>query len=287
VTTLPLARNSWSPWTARDLDTVNAFEHVAQQPARVVMWYADWAHVSPSMAQLNAVANRGSIPEIDWEPWDSTKALYVRQPRYSLKHIIDGSFDAYIRQWARTLAAFGRPIRLRFAQEMNGNWYPWSERSNGNRPGEYVRTWRHVHRIFDAAHASNVRWVWNPAAVTISPELYPGNHSVDIVGLIAFNGGAQLRYLGWRSPQRILGRSLAALAKIAPHKSIELSEIGVAEQGGNKAQWITELFKMLKAYPNIRALVWYDLVKESDWRIDSSRAAAAAFRAGVRDPRYF
>ena len=45
---------------------------------------------------------------------------------------------------------------------MNGSWFPWSEGVNGNRAGEYVAAWRHVHDIFTAVGATNVTWVWCP-----------------------------------------------------------------------------------------------------------------------------
>lgn len=106
----------------------------ALQHASIVMWYSDWQEGAPSLQQLRSVAQRGSTPEITWEPWDSSKPLYAPQPSFRLRNIIDGKFDPYIRSWARTLAAWGRPVRLRFAQEMNGSWYPWSENANGNHP---------------------------------------------------------------------------------------------------------------------------------------------------------
>ena len=40
------------------------------------------------------------------------------------------------------------PFFLRFDWEMNGFWFPWNEGVNGNKPGEFVAAWRHVHDIF-------------------------------------------------------------------------------------------------------------------------------------------
>ena len=119
------------------------------------------------------VERRGSIPEITWEPWDTTKPLGASQPRYSLRNIADGKFDSYIRTWARTLAAYGGEVQLRFAQEMNGDWYPWGRGTNGNTPAEFVKAWRHVHDIFTAAGATNVQWVWRPRVRGAAPVL-PG-----------------------------------------------------------------------------------------------------------------
>jgi mannan endo-1,4-beta-mannosidase len=288
VTTTPLARNEWRVWQPSDLASVDSFEHLARKHLSVVMWYSDWEHNSLSVEQLRAIANRGSLPEITWEPWDFSKGPYHPQPKYTLQSIIDGSHDAYIRSWARALAAYGKPVRLRLAQEMNGNWYPWAEGVNGNRRGQFVEAWRHVHDLFRAAGADNVQWVWSPVAIagSITAEQYPGNAYVDMIGLSLFNGGAQLKYNKWESFAVKVGPSLRAVKKIAPHEPIEISEVGVAERGGSKAQWISGMFQTLKAHPEIDSVIWFDVHTSSDWRIESSRSAEAAFAAGVSNPRY-
>ena len=199
VTTLPLASNATQPWTAADLSTVNAFERDIDKHASVLMWYADWAHSAPSLAQLRMINQRDSVPEITWEPWDSTQGLYKSQPRYALRNIVGGKFDAYIRTWARALAAYGKPVRLRFAQEMNGNWYPWGAGTNGNTPAEFVQAWRHVHDIFTGAGATNVQWVWSP--VSGAPEA-------------VFPGG-EIRRQAWRYlPKRWYGRVQQGMAEL-------------------------------------------------------------------------
>jgi Glycosyl hydrolase family 26 len=286
VTTLPLARNAYRTWQPSDLDGINALEHTMQKHISVVMWYADWAHNEPDVEQLEAVAARGSTPEVTWEPWDALNPVRD-QPRYRLRNIVAGHFDSYIRAWANALAAYGRPVRLRFAQEMNGGWYPWSERSNGNRPHEFVGAWRHIHRIFRTVGATNVEWVWSPASITINASQYPGDAYVDLVSLSAFNGGLQLRYSPWKPFAHVVGRSLARLHTIAPTKPIEISEIGVAGTDGSKAAWIAGLFETLRRYPSITSVIWYDLEKGgTDWRFESTPRAAEAFAAGAADPRY-
>jgi beta-mannanase len=285
ATTLPLARNSWRAWRPSDLALVNAFEHAIRKHASVVMWYADWVQAPPSLRQLDAVAARGSIPEITWEPWDSSTSI-KQQPRFRLANILDGRFDSYAREWARALAAYGRPVRLRFAQEMNGGWYPWSERANGNRTGEFVLVWRHLHNLFRAAGATNVVWVWSPAAINLPAELYPGDRYVDMVSLSLFNGGGELRYRRWHSFEALIAPSLRRLHGLAPGKPVELSEVGCGEQGGSKAAWIAGMFAFLRQHPEVTSILWYDLVKGTDWRVESSRASASAYAAGVADHRY-
>lgn len=286
ATTLPLARNSYRPWVAKDLETVNALEQAIHKHLSVVMWYADWAHEFPLLEQLEAVGERGSVPEITWEPWNSL-AGGIDQPLYRLRNIIEGRFDTYIRSWAKVIASYGKPVRLRFAQEMNGNWYPWSEQVNGNSRGEFALAWKHIHRIFDAVGATNTVWVWSAARPPVGERLYPGDAFVDIVSTTIFNGGGQLVHEPWHSFHRLLSVRLERLNVIAPGKPIEVSEIGCAEEGGDKTAWIHGLFAELLREPNVRSIVWYSLVKGgSDWGIDSSTSSAEAFQEEAADPRY-
>jgi beta-mannanase len=247
-----------------------------------VMWFADWAHVANFDArQAAAVAARGSVPEISWEPWDSTRRLGAPQPGFRLVSVIRGAHDRYIERWAREIAAYRRPVLLRFAQEMNGRWYPWAESANGNRPGQFVVAWRHVHAIFARAGASNVRWVWSPVAGNIRADQYPGAAFVDVIGLSGFIAGENVFGGSWRSFATAFGPSLDFVHALAPGKPISLAEVAAAQTGGDKAAWITQMFQAIAGRPYIRSLVWFDLRKEADWRIASSLAARRAFADGL------
>jgi beta-mannanase len=282
VTTLALARNSAQPWQPGDLTEVNSFEQAARHHSDIVMWFADWAHVANfDSTQAAAIAARGSIPEISWEPWDSTGQLGAPQPKFQLADIIDGSHDAYIQRWAREIAAYKQPVMLRFAQEMNGRSYPWSEAINGNSPGQYVAAWRHVHDIFTRAGATNVRWVWAPVVGPIQASQYPGANYVDVVGLSGFIADKSVFGSPWRPFATAFGPSLDAIHKLAPDEPVSLAEIGVAQKGGDKATWITQMFQEIQGRPYIKSIVWFNLKKEADWRIQSSSAAQSAFAAGI------
>ncbi len=284
VTTGPLARNWWQPWGASALSTVDTFEREAGKPAAIVMWYADWQHNSrPLVSQLNAIEQRGSTPEITWEPWDASKGLYGAQPRYRLQNIIDGQFDGYIRTWAKTLAQWKHPVMLRFAQESDGNWFPWSDYANGNHPGQFVRAWRHMHDIFERAGATNVKWVWSPAFA--SAETFPGAQYVDVLATTCQNAGKKLFARGWQSFDAGCGAAVDRLHKLAPSLPVQLAETSSAEAGGSKAQWITQMWHFLAGHRYVTSMVWFDLVKEMNWRIDSSPSAERAFAAGARAAR--
>jgi beta-mannanase len=285
VTTTPLAQNWWREWRRRDLRTVSRFERATHVHAQIVMWYADWQHDgSPPVAQLAAIARRGSTPEITWEPWDASKGLHRAQPRYRLRNIIDGKFDPYIRSWARSLAAFRRPVLLRFAQEMDGNWYPWDEHANGNRRGEFVRAWRHIHDIFAAERATNVKWIWSPA-FAIRAQQFPGPQYVDTLGLTCLNAGRRARGGRWRSFAKLCARPIGELHALAPAMPIQLSEVGTSASGGSQAAWIAGMFAYLGMHPEVGSLVWFNVRGAQDWVLQDSSPAQREFAIGISSPR--
>ena len=91
------------------------------------------------------------------------------------------------------------PLLLRFAHEMNADWYPWdgvraSAPGTHDGPARYVAAWRHVHAVFAAAGATNVRWVWSPnhrsipaAAWNDAARYYPGDDVVDWIGVDGYD----------------------------------------------------------------------------------------------------
>ena len=220
-----------------------------------------------------------------WEPEDGSGPV-TDQPAYSLSSLIKGAHDGLITRWARQIATWGRPFMLRFAPEMNGNWNPWSEGVNGNQSGQYVLAWRHVHRIFATAGATNVIWVWNPmidfAGSTPLAGLYPGNAYVDMVGLDGYNWGTSQSWSAWQSPSQVFSATISDLRTFTT-RPVVLCEVASSELGGNKAAWVTNFFNYLGRTPAIKGFVWFDFNKETDWRVNSSASSLRSFITGLNN----
>ena len=236
------------------------------------------------LAQLEAVRAAGATSLLTWEPYD-WRAGTTDQPRFRLQRILDGEFDDHLRRTAATIGAFGSPVLLRFAHEMNGDWYPWSEQVNGNRPGDYVAAWRHVHGLFVQAGVSNVEWVWSPnveyAGSQPLAQLYPGDDYVDAIAVDGYNWGTAEPWSWWQSPAEVFDPTLQTVRQLAPAMPLMIGETASTELGGDKAAWVEELFSWLEDNRDVRALVWFHLDKETDWRIDSSPAAARSLAQGL------
>lgn len=276
-----------APGEASELD---ALERAVGRSVDYFGYYQGWAARDAFDAgRAGAAVARGATPVVAWEPWDWT--VGVDQPEFSLSRIIAGDYDGYIEEWAADAKGFGRRVLLRFAYEMNGDWMPWSERVNGNQPGEYVRAWRRVHRIFDRVGATNVRWVWAPNVIspTFTPlaRLYPGDRYVDVVGIDGYNWGATQPSWGsrWRSFDETFGATIRRV-RLLTSKPILITETASTEVGGDKAAWIGDTLAAFDRYPDIIGFMWFNYDKETDWRIQSSARSLRSFREGIRHHRF-
>ena len=129
------------------LKALDGSESALRARSAIVGTFADWEHTSDfPVALAEDVNDRGAVPLISWEPWDWDGG--TEQPAYALRRILAGDHDGLIDRWATQVAAYRRPVLLRFAPEMNGDWRPWSTGLNGNQADEYVATWRHVRERF-------------------------------------------------------------------------------------------------------------------------------------------
>jgi len=213
--------------------------------------------------------------QIAWEPWNPEEGL--TQSVDYLTQIPLGTHDTYITEFANSIKNYGGNVTLRFGHEMNGNWYPWS------RPGEYVNAYRYIVDKFRSLGVSNVKFMWsvNAQNVPSSPistleSFYPGAEYVDIIGIDGFNFGGQ----NWQSFSQIFTSSYNFLQKY--NKPIYISETASAENGGDKSQWVKSMFaKELANFPKIEEIVWFNIQKERDWRVDSSPQVLEAFNQAL------
>jgi beta-mannanase len=255
---------------------------VGRRP-NVVMWYVAWSTGSSFPATAaSAITDWGATPEITWEPWNPANG--VSQPAYTNGKVSGGSYDTYIRSWAVAIKSWGQPLRLRFAHEMNGTWYPWADGVNSNKAGSYVSAWLHVQSIFRQVGTSNVTWIWSPQApypgLTALSQVFPGDPAVDEAALDGYNWSTRLPGTTWTTFAGVFQSGITQLAALTT-RPISIGEVGCPETGGNKAQWINDTWKTLSSWRQVRGLVWFDHNKEADWRLDSSAASLSAFSTGL------
>lgn len=275
--------NYYSTSTASDLKT---FTTDSGRVSNIVMFYQHWGDTDGTQnfvnSYMNEIVAKGAYPMITWEPW--VAAGGTTQPTYSLANIIAGNFDSYISTFASACATWGKPMFLRIAHEMNGNWYPWSEQVNGNSAGQYASMWQRVKGLFTVAGATNVTFVWSPnseyTGSTALSGLYPGDSYVDWVGMDCYNWGTNSGHT-WQSFSAVVGTTYSNILALTS-KPMMLTEVSCAETGGTKSTWIqTFLNTELASYPAIKGFIWFNNNNTPDWRIESSSTAQEAFKQSL------
>jgi mannan endo-1,4-beta-mannosidase len=287
-----------TPQAPYDWKDFQIFAGAAKKLPSMLEFFNGWDRGFPR-DQVVETWRRGALPVISWEPRPTVQPVgpdsdNTSEPGYTLASIIDGSHDAYIDQFATDVRELGLPVAIRFAHEMNGNWFPWSEERNGNQKGEYVQAWRHVHDRFTALGATNAIWIWSPNVITARPSvrlapLYPGDDYVDWMGMVGYYRRLYLDDKGKPKDPTFANTYQSTIDELrtVALKPIVITELGAIEVSQNKPAWINSLFAGLAQNPDIIGFVWFDhSVNGNDWRIESSTAATEAFATGVADDRY-
>lgn len=260
----------------------------------LTMFYSDWGSGEGlDTSFLKSLTAQNIIPVITWEPWDSkVAATSLQQPKYSLKSINRGDHDEYIRRWAKEAADYKKPIFLRFAHEMNGNWYGWGN-MGGNTPDDYKKAWIHVHNIFKEEHADNVLWVWSPnntdeqGNIDSMLNYYPGAKYVDWVGFSGFNWGTTNPQNNWQTFFDITDSAYKVLSTL--NKPIMVAETSSAGFGGSKSLWFEDtLLSAIPSYPNIKAVIFFNEdFKNADFELSNDELVREVLTTDLVDNGYY
>lgn len=263
---------------------------------------------------------RGAVPVITWMPAHNGN----RNPAdITLAKIAAGEFDPYLLRFAGDLVRTNQPVVIRFAHEMNGNWYPWSAGGSArlesagvhNTPAGFIAAWRHVHDLFDSVGANDdAIWAYTPVRAsyvrsTTDPrdpsygktridQDYPGDDYVDWTGM----SGYQYKPSdGWQY-HNTFDATFNQLKAISA-KPILVAETGAAQSIARvdyteqKAGWIAQTLAGFAADPQVVGFIWFNNSVpgvhyvdgkrvDTDWKWDTSPAALAAFAKGVASSRY-
>lgn len=291
-----------------DAGAVTAWRATTGRLPAVWMIYQGWTGWNQfPAAQARRAREMGSRLMVTWEPWSGQG----NDPGWSCGQVALGHRDGYIRQYARAVRSAKVPVMLRFAHEMNGDWYPWgtafrsqTQRHNDNSPQHYVAMWRRVVSIFRQEGASNASWVWSPnihflnASNSVRDQnadlaaLYPGDDVVDWIGLSVYNDGSRRR---WNSFCDLFEGTYRTVTQITT-KPLMIAEIGATEAGAplgtSKAAWIEQamLHDIPVRFPRVKLVNWFcrdkTLLGEADYRFNSSPASLRAFQIAANSPLY-
>jgi hypothetical protein len=236
------------------------------------------------------------IPMISFQPEQPTCGSTTPSGIASL--IAEGQYDTYLKSFIASAKEFlsgpngvygdgdDRRIFMRFAHEMNGNWYPWS----GNTTA-YRLMWIHFWDLVQQAGINNTRmqWVWCvnwqdiPASLT-AEDYYPGDKYVDWVSLDGYNNAKSQSWSSWMEPTDVFGPMIKRLIALAPGKPLGIAEVGCSTSGytpADKSTWITSLYQYV-LQNDIRFVMWFnDEDGFTDFAIYGSRNGTSTYTSPI------
>ena len=274
------------------LEAIEGFERLVGKHQAIVASSSYWGEQTFPTANLNIIWRHDAVPLVFWSPWDRPYIQEAGPDRFSLPSIIEGKWDDYIDRWGDAARAFGHPILVSFANEMNGSWFPWSGYFYGGgtvvpgtpvpytipgkaypegKPGPFLgpetfkKAYRHVVDRVRARGASNVLWVFHTVNYSIPQatwnfigQYYPGPDYVDWLGYSVY--GKQFDDDAWCPFIPLLDWPYAEICALDPQKPIMLAEWGVGEfpKKGSKPDFIRDaLGTMQRRYPRVKAAVFW------------------------------
>jgi beta-mannanase len=169
----------------------------------------------------------------------------------SLTDIKNGVYDAYLKQLAAEIKAFGHPVMVTFDHEMNGYWYAWGTRYVT--PVEWILAYQHVVTVMRSV-APGIQWLWAPnvgsAYGTVSLDKYwPGSQFVDAVGLDGYPQSSADTYASVFAP------SIAQIRQLTD-KPLFIAETGVLP-GPEAAYQVTNIIDGARQ-DNLSGVIWFD-----------------------------
>ena len=192
--------------------------------------------------------------------------------------------------------------------KMGGSSYPSTKAHDSQQsPSDYSAAFVHIAQLARKIAPLTVM-VWSPnSGPKRALQYYPGDEWVDWVGssLYNFPDAPQApdykdKLTGWVTMLRKLGKpGMIADMGCSEHYAINNELVQAKASGTPKVQaWmdlsmadksvcLERTFDIIEAeYPEIRALVWFDIDKDADWRIDSSPQELETFARRAASPRY-
>jgi len=257
----------FEPAAPGSFSQITEFTKATGVTPRIVLYYSPWKDPFSS-----------SFAQAAWA--DHAYTLVQLEPAgVALASIAAGGSDAYLRSYAQAVVAFGHPVILSFGHEMNGSWYSWG---NGRTPAAtFVAAWRQVVRVFRAARADNVTWLWTvnsiAGASSSLSQWWPGAAWVDWIGIDGYYVRATDTF------GSLFGSTIADIRTFSG-APVMIAETAVGTTPDRESQ-IAALFAAVRA-EHLAGVVWFDEAQHAglyhqDWRLEDDPSALAAFRAAA------
>lgn len=256
----------------KTLEEIKTFESAVGHRVQGLSFFADMDQKKPREEEIVNSFSSGRAIMFNLQPRRTGDPKDISR-EFVGSRFEAGDHDQTIRKIAKMMAKFSPlPIFVRFAFEMNGDWFNW-----GGDPKSFVPLWRRMVEIFRWEGASNVKWIFSPNYLPHPERIknyYPGDAWVDLVGPDIYD---------WEKlpPEFAMDKINYYLKLIAPNKPLIISELGAS--GTRKDLWIREAIQRALRQ-GASAINYFQIDKERDWKIkpgELSKESQRFFSSGI------
>ena len=187
---------------------------------------------------------------------------------------------------ARQIKEIGHPILFRLNNEMNSDWTSYGSSACLDDPEIYVELWRKIYNIFKDEGVDNAIWVFNPNDESYPPcgynstiAFYPGDEYVQLFGVTGYNTGTYYAVENgekWKTFREIYDNIMEKHYKVYGKFPWIITEFASSSVGGDKVQWINDMFNDIKDYPNIKMAFWFNSA-DTDPRDETNQTIARPY----------
>jgi endoglucanase len=202
--------------------------------------------------------------------------------------IASGAEDATIIAAARRFAAFQSPVMVILQMDADDDLQSFGT------PEDFRAAFRRVVSVFRAEHAGHVRWVWSLTINAFHPtsftadEWYPGDDVVDWTSVSGYNWYAATTERWLSFSELFVDFRAWASRRPKPQMIAGWGSLEGTRPEESKAIFIEEALQTVKAWPELRAIVYLNskTTQFSNFAVDSSAESLQAFRRMAADPHF-
>ena len=183
--------------------------------------------------------------------------------------IYRGRSDDKLRDFAKQVKAYGKPILFRLNNEMNTDWTSYCGIINMVDPDIFVESWERMYKIFQEEGVNNTIWIFNPFDGSFPPcnwanfiNYMPDSEYVQMIGLTGYEANNSETNKSFETIYDAIEKEYKPFFMDWPWI---ISEFACGSGGDNQAadsqaEWVEGMFKCFEQgkYSNIKVAVWFN-----------------------------
>lgn len=207
--------------------------------------------------------------------------IITLEPALTYTSIINGDHDAYWRTIAGQLKQINGTVFLRYAHEMNGDWYTWDGSHNGanaTASANYILAWRHVYdNINKEQGVTNVLWNWCVNGGSWPKQswnehmaYYPGDAYVDWIGFDSYDKPYNYTPTRYQTVEQTFREAYDAITATTKDKPVLIGEFASENSGQetdpHKADFFSQGNILFENFGRVHGFSYFNVAKNNSGR---------------------